>query len=438
MARAAALVLLVAMHQAVPPELTDPSAPVLRRGDDPVLFNEVGRIAGRVEIVRGEAFARSPLAVRVPRELRVAAAEIRAYRVLSRERLSARGRAWSDLGLGQADTPRNLFVALAADLDGVGFDPEGNRLLVAFERLSAEDFEPTGEQDDPATLLLLTGMRPDAPLVAHLLMHVRQHERSGRDLLEPTTDGLLAGAAWGEGEANLVAVRYLFAGLQVTEDVMQFVRGPGELLDGGLFAPGVSGPAGIEQELLSFVYETGYRLASGLHRRGGWKALDEAMASRRTTRDLMHPELPPLPAADFKAPRPPREGLQLADEDSLGERVVAALISTLTGKDSLGLTAAEGWAGDRLYRWEGAGGGQGITEWVTRWAAVGAGSGKSPAATASDFDYALGRALAARHSGAALAEVEPGVRTLVTDNKLYRIERRGAEVRLQVRSLTAP
>jgi hypothetical protein len=292
------------------------------------------------------------------------------------------------------------------------------------------DFEPNDSEDDPATVLLLTGMRRDAPLVAHLLTHVRQRERAGRDTLEETTDRLLASAAWAEGEANLVAVRYLFAGMQVTEDVMQFVRGPHEVLDGALLPPGLAGMARQERELIAFVYEQGYERAAERHRSGGWKALDEAMATRRTTRDLLHPERPPLADAAFPAsPQPPREGLALADEDSLGEQAIVVLVSTLTGKDTLGLVAGEGWVGDRLYRWEGADGKGGVTEWATRW--------KTPA-SAADFDYAYGRALESRFPGRALSTVGDGVRTLIAGDRLFRIERREASVRVLIRPLNGP
>ena len=104
--------------------------PASNRGGDPLLLQEVQRIATRVERLRGEAFIRPPFAVRVPEVMRDVAAEIRAFAVLPRDRVAARGRAWSAIGLGDADTPRNLLTTLAADLDGIGFDPQGNRLLV--------------------------------------------------------------------------------------------------------------------------------------------------------------------------------------------------------------------------------------------------------------------------------------------------------------------
>jgi len=419
--------LLVVLLFAMPVE---EGAPIAGAGDDADLLREVGRIAGRVEILRGETFVRPPFAVRVPDELRSAAAEIRSFAVLSRGRLAARGRAWSDVGLGRIDSPRNVLVALASDLDGIGFDPQGNQLLVSSDRLPTGDFEPNDREDDPATVLLLTGMRRDAPLVAHLLTHVRQRERVGHDTLEATTDRLLASAAWAEGEANLVAVRYLFAGMQVTEDVMDFIKGPHEVLDGALLPPGLDGLAARERKLIDFVYEEGYERAAERHRSGGWKAIDEAMATRRTTRDLLHPERAALPDVAFPpSPQPPREGLVLADEDSLGEQGIVVLVSALTGKDSLGLVAGEGWAGDRLDRWEAADDTGGVTEWTTRW---------TTPATASDFDYAYGRALEARFPGRVCSSVGDGVRTLIAGDRLYRIERRETSVRVVIQTLDGP
>ena len=216
--------LLLALLQAG--EGTPPGAPPAReqaapaatiKGADLDLLEAVRAIAGRVEDLRGERFRRPPLAVRAPEMMRGVAAEIRARNVLPREQLEARGRAWADLGLGGESSPESLLRVVAGDLEGIAFDPQGNRLLVGPERLTGADFVPHDEDDRDSTVLMMTGVRPDEPLVAHLLMHVRQLEREGADSLEPTTDRLLAHAAWNEGEANLVALRYLFQGMGVAE-----------------------------------------------------------------------------------------------------------------------------------------------------------------------------------------------------------------------------
>jgi hypothetical protein len=423
------ILLAIALLQAAPVATdgreTDVAAS--QRGVDQLLLQEVRRIAARVEILRGESFVRQPFAVRVPEVMRDVAAQIRAFSVLPRDSLAARGRAWSDIGLGGAEAPRNLMLALAADLDGIGFDPKGNRLLVTPGRLKPEDFEPTGREDDPAAVLMATGMRPDEPLVAHLLAHVRQRERSGRDVLEATTDRLLASMAWAEGEANLIAVAYLFTGVSVGGEVLPFLKSPAAVLDGVLLPSGLERLSGVERELVDFVYVEGFERAAEQYRSGGWEALAEAIADRRTTSDLVHPERSALPEVDFPvAPEPPRAGLRVADVDSLGEQAIVVLVSSLTEKDSLGLLAGEGWAGDRLYRWEpddASGGEWGITEWVTRWRSIGDDPGRPAADVAADFDYAYGRALEARFPGHSFAELGQGVRTMVAPDRIYRIER---------------
>jgi len=211
---------------------------------------------------------------------------------------------------------------------------------------------------------------------------------------------------------------------------MEFIRGPDEVLDGALLPPGLDGMAGGERALIAFVYEEGYEQAAERHRSGGWKALDEAMATRRTTRDLLHPERKPLPDVAFPpSAQPPREGLVLADEDSLGEQGIVVLVSALTGKDSLGLVAGEGWAGDRLDRWEAADGEGGVTEWTSHW---------TTSAIATDFDYAYGRALEARFPGRAFSNVGDGVRTLIAGGRLFRIERRESSVRVLIQPLDGP
>jgi hypothetical protein len=149
------------------------------------------------------------------------------------------------------------------------------------------------------------------------------------------------------------------------------------------------------------------------------------MAGASASSDLLHPggSRPEELAIPDPAPRP---GLRLVDEDTLGEQVVFVLLSTLTGKDNLALLAAEGWSGDRLYRWEPPGGPpeEGITEWVTRW-----GSEQD----AADFAYGLGRALAARHPGGTFQPKSPGVRLLRSNGKRFRLERGPRTVRLEVR-----
>lgn len=400
------------------------------------MSEEFQRIATRVASMRGEKFVPSVSAARVPDDLRQVAAEIRAMAVLDPARLAARGRAWVDLGLvDSVEAPRRLIATLAADIRGVGQDPDGSRLFIGPELLRPEDFEPSGEDGDPAAILMMTGMRRDAPMIAHGLMHLRQRQRSGRDFLDPNTDRLLAGAAWAEGEANFLAVRHLFAGMRLDEEALAFVQNPADVLDGMLLPPPSRSYSPAERGLLEFIYLDGYERVAELHRSGGWDAVMAQRDSRMRTRDLMHLDREPLPtAAPSIEASSPGEGWTLADEDTLGERAVAMLISANTGKESSALRAADGWRHDRVLRWE-RGSGGGITEWISEWMATPDQTEPSAEKSAADFARALSRALKARFPERELTRVDEGVATLLTADRLFRIEQKGSRVRVEIRAL---
>jgi hypothetical protein len=427
------LILLAAMQapEAPAPVSVEPTRheqPVISpKGADLRLLEAVRAIAGRIEEVREQRFRRPPIAVRAPDTMRQVAADIRAFNVLTRERLEARGRSWADIGLGGTGSPAVLFRTVAGDLEGIGFDPAGNRLLVAPDRLTEEDFITRHEDDPDATVLMMTGVRPDEPLVSHLLMHVRQLERESHDSLEESTDRLLAHAAWNEGEANLLAVKYLFQGMGVADQVIALRVDPGDVLEGRLVPTALKELSGVEASLVDFVYLEGYALAVEHYVDGGWPALDRAMSTQRTTAQILHPDAEPLAEPDFGSPPSPGvEGLTLADTDSLGEQAIVVLVSVLSGKDNLGLQAGDGWAGDRLYRWEiisGERAGTGVTVWDTRW---------RNAEEAADFEYALGRSLKARFPGGKLESAGEDRRYLAADGRLFDLRHDGVRVTLRI------
>jgi hypothetical protein len=274
---------------------------------------------------------------------------------------------------------------------------------------------------------MMTGVRPDEPLVSHLLMHVRQLEREGHDSLEESTDRLLAHAAWNEGEANLLAVKYLFQGMGVADEVIALRVDPRDVLQGRLVPDALRDLTGVEALLVDFVYLEGYALAVDRYVDGGWAALDRAMSSQRTTARILHPDATPPAEPDFGPPLPPDvEGLTLVDTDSLGEQAIVVLVSVLTGKDNLGLQAGDGWAGDRLYRWEHTSGeqaGTGVTVWDTCW---------RNAEEAEDFEYALGRGLEARFLGMKLESAGENRRYLTADDRLFDLRHDGLRVTLKI------
>jgi len=410
-------VLLLALLETVEPQTPAPAV----RGADLDLLRAVREIAGRVSEIHGDAFDRPPVAVRAPAELRAAAAEIRVLNAISRERLAARGRAWVDLGLGSAESPARVYGVLAADLDGIGFDPQGNRLLVAPDRLTAADFLP--DAGDTAAILMSTGVRPDEPLLGHMLVHVRQLERSHADWLGPTTDGTLARAAWAEAEANLLALRYLFLGVGLADAALGSGVDPGGVLDGRLVPPALSDLGGTERELVRFVYEDGFDAAAGAFRSGGFAEVARAASRRGTTAAIQHAERTLAASAPRPAAATVPAGLELADEDSLGAHAIFVLIAALTGKDDLGLQAASGWLEDRLERLEPRPPEppeRGVTRWDVRF---------TDEAGASDFEYALVRGLETRFPGRTYARSE-SARVLTTPDRVFRLERQPTAVRL--------
>ena len=425
------LLVFLSIAQAGEPETVpaeESKQSMILKGADLQLLGAVREISERVEAIRQQKFDRPPVAVRTPDHMREVAATIRALNVLRRDRLEARGRAWADLGLGAPSSPETLYIALAADLAGIGFDPEGNRLLVAPDRLTEKDFiaESAGI-DDRSTLLMETGVRVDEPLVCHLLMHVRQRERAGGDSLAETTDALLARSAWSEGEANLVAIRYLFTGMGLADGVLEESLDLADVL-GGVLVPTIYNQlSGSERALVSFVYDEGFATMVEVFRSGGWEAVDKAIAERPTTRDLIHRDRDPIQADPCETETPPQaEGLDLIDRDTLGEQAIIVLVSVLTEKDNLALQAGDGWAGDSLYRWEkGSGENAGVTLWVTRWTGP---------EEARDFDYAISRALEARFPGRPPITLEGGERVIQTETHVYRLLRSGNEVRFQISS----
>jgi len=87
------------------------------------------------------------------------------------------------------------------------------------------------------------------------------------------------------------------------------------------------------------------------------------------------------------------------------------------------LLAADGWVDDALYRFERPGAeGEGVTLWVTRW---------NDERGADDFVYGIERALGGRFPGTTPQE-EGATRVWRAGERVFRIERRGVEIRIRV------
>ena len=416
--------------------------------DDPDLVRSVQRIGNRWAQVRGEAFDRPPRVVRSPDEMTDVAVEARAYRVVPPQRLEARGRSWNDVGLGGPASPTLMWLTLAKDLPGIDLDPAAGRLLVSPTRLTEGDYGVTADHRiyvpdgtgtvhelrlddadvkdaDPGSgdFLLITGVRPDEPLLAHYLTHLRQFERYGQDSIRETTDGLLAASAWAEGEANLVSLYFLFQGIGLVRTVLTGPLGPGDFLDGQLIPEAVRTATPMDASLLRFVYEDGYDYVADRWRQQGWQVFAEQPP--RSTRALLYPERPAEPVV-WPAAKAPQEGLELHDTDRLGPQAILSLVSLWTGSAQTAFQAARGWVGDRLTRWERTPD-DGVTVWETRW---------ENAAAAQAFEEAF-RQVIRRRDPKVIELTEPPERAglLVTRFREFRILRDATQVRIEIRAV---
>jgi len=391
------------------------------KGADPQLLESVRvvveRIAGIVHVDHPGRF----VAVRADEAARVAEAAARAQRTLPPEIASARGRAWRDLGLGSGTEVADLVGAIEADLAGMTFDASRARLLVDPLRLRAVEEHGDPRVDAEASVLLATGVAADEPVAGHYAAHALLDAPSPG---VPTTDALLARAALAEGTANLAAMVLLFGGVGLESEVFTGTLRPEDVLGGRLVPETLRGGSPVVTHMLEFVYLDGFAQSAVLARQGGFNRLAQERKRRLTTRDVLHLDRPPAPAVDIAEPVVPASlGLQRADRDTLGEQGIISLVSLLTGKDNLGLIAGDGWEGDGLWRFEGAGGAA-LTVWITRW--------KTPEEL-DDFSYALERCLLARFPGEAVVDdAVRGGRVLARADHVYRIARTGGDLWLNV------
>ena len=434
--------------QDAPPPPPRPGGAV--QGADMHLLRSVRRIVNQLAQVRGETFDRQPVVIRSPDAMANVVAEARAYSVVGPQRLEARGRAWNDLGFGGPASPTLLWLTLAQDLPGIDLDVAGLRLLVSPNVLTGDDygvqvdekiFVPDGhggvqvfhpdradeanDSSEPETgpagdFLLATGVRPEEPLLAHYLVHLRQLERSGQDSVRETTDGLLAASAWAEGEANLVSLYFLFQGIGLVRTVLTGPLGPGDFLDGKLIPEAIRRATPLDAALLTFVYEDGYDFAIARWREAGWGVFDRKPPF--TTRELLDPDKPRV-SLEWPEPVAPAAGLVLQDTDRLGQHAVSSLISVWTGQTGLSMAASRGWASDRLTRWERSPD-DGVTVWETRW---------ETAADARKFAAAFAQVVYRRDPSTVAAETSDVSQAILRSrSRRFTITREAIHVRIEI------
>ncbi len=426
-ASAALAVTFVAAQDPVRSDAEEDAAGTIK-GGEVYLARSVRAVRERIAGIVGADRAPVVVAVRADEATRSAEALARASRLLTPAGAAARGRAWRDLGFGSGTEPQDLVVAIERDVPGMTFDAARTRLLVDPQRLLPVSGHGDPDEDADASVLLTTGVAPDEPVAGHYMAHVLMDDPGPQGPV--TTDALLARSALAEGSANLAALVLLFGGVGLESEVVSGALRPEDVLGGRLVPETMRSASPVVLNLLEFVYLDGFAQAASLARKGGFNRLARERKSRRTTRDVIHLERPVAPPFDIVEPvLPPSMLLSPVDRDSLGEQGIVALVSLLTGKDNLGLIAGDGWAGDRLSRFEPEAGsttqaGDGVTIWVTQW---------TTGEEAGDFLYALERCLTARFPGERIeADPQRGGQVLRREDRIYRIERSGVRVDFRV------
>ncbi|MDH3626554.1 MAG: hypothetical protein OEV00_05530 [Acidobacteriota bacterium] len=393
---------------------------VMGDGDQPGIVDSV-------EAIRGQAFDSVPVPVRAPATLRDVLADVAVAEVIDDRTLAARGRAWRAIGLGDERTPQRLWRLLARDVPRVAFDEESRQLYVDPSVLTPRDFAPNVDEE-ATTVLQMTGVRPDEPLIAHVLVHALQNQRGDTPRLARTTDELLSVAAMREAEANLVAVYMRFRNLGIAGEMLKEGITPDVLRIADLLPPEIDDAPAIDRRLAEFVYLQGLTVATGQLQQGGWGAVD-VLRSRRSTLSWITPESAekeePAPAIDIPpAPAAPAEGFRPVDSDTLGPVAIGAVLAQggMTERSVERLIVY--WRGDRLSRFVSETGKGSHTHWESRWA---------DSASAEAFIAGLQETLDQRFSTGEGTAVD-GVVQLTADDASYRLRRVEGRVLVDVRT----
>jgi hypothetical protein len=203
----------------------------------------------------------------------------------------------------------------------------------------------------------------DRMIVAHEYTHALQDQHfdlEGSRITDPSEgDAALAQLAVVEGDATLLMFRWAFEHLSFSEQL--------ELLTGLVPTPTdqqlLESMPPILRRQLEFPYNDGFTFVSEVQARGGWAAVDAALAEPpASTEQILHPDRyfgGDMPVAVSLPDLLPMlgAGWQQSYTQTMGE---------LNMQVWLDRGAAEGWGGDRLAMYEDADG-QWLIDWHTTW-----------------------------------------------------------------------
>ncbi len=323
--------------------LTVAGGTLLVAGDAPVDADktdaEIKAVAQRVEQLRGLEFERAPKVRHVSsRQLRKEAAkqqeEMSGKDLLE---LEADGELLKLLG----------FIDRETDMAGSVPDTSGIAGTYEFSNKQLTIVKDVKKSDIPPELVY-----------AHELNHALEDQVFG--LGDPNAGGDDTSQAWralGEGTATFLEARYAqeFLGADITSKKLAKA-------DPASTEKASSSGQAYSDNAERFAYMDGVRFVARLHRKGGWKLVNEAINERppKTTEEILHPdaylnrEKPAKIELDTSSLEDGHNRLahgQLGEFDTSQMLLLGAKADDdLTRKDAA--TAAEGWDGGRYELWQ--------------------------------------------------------------------------------------
>lgn len=269
------------------------------------------------------------------------------------------------LSLVQEKTPPLKIKYEGLTLKTLGFIPED----FDYERGIIDLYvsQLGGYYDPGHKYFVMASWMPDVlqtPIAVHELTHALQDqyfdlEKFVDSKLE-STDLLLARSALVEGDATAVMLDY--ARKRAGQDAIATDPNVESVMlqnvIGGAFASSMAGvPLSLQLTLL-FPYTSGLRFVHTLLRKGGYAAVNEAFRDPpRATTEILHPErylsirgtLREFSDAELIA----GHNGKVVYRDTLGEFAISTLLAMHLPDKTEAVSAATGWAGDRLVALEG-------------------------------------------------------------------------------------
>jgi hypothetical protein len=288
---------------------------------------------------------------------------------------------------------------------------------------------------DTGSFYIIERTQPFGPLdrvyVAHEYTHALQDQHfdlEGNRIKDPAeADAALAQLAVIEGDATDTMILWARANLSVNEQIQVAASSLQQAQQTDL-----SGIAPILARQLNFPYAEGLEFATQLQDQMGWDAVNQAIqVPPASTEQILHPEKylsheAPVAVALPDASDNLNNGWSRTFQQTVGEASLEVLVAggekpttTLTGAQVWPhADVAAGWAGDRIYMWEGPDGKWAIG-WVLAW---------DTAADADEFAARIGDIKSQFGGPSAVTTIKPEVTQLLIASDQATLEAVGAAV----------